>query len=610
MTEEPPPSAASSPSGPRPRDSSGSDSLAAGLALSRPRFWPRALPRFYTSRSVLGLLWLGAVFLPVLALIAGGWITWQFVVATQISQMDRTAGAIVAQTRSTLETGEAVLRATEARIAGWDWPRIASDPRLADFVRHVDQATPVVAIGIRLPDGRSRLLSAASRQAEEEGALGAQLARVFPSPGGSRDGSAGPGRVLAVCIAGHRRVLLAHPRHDAAGAAEGGVLAVFFAPDLLKASLAQLAPAPGAAFSLVDAEGQVLVAHSGGGATGPDRIVAPALLSLLPAGARQPTLLRAGSLFGGFLLATARPVLPYGLVVLYAADPESLRAEWMRQMALFAAGSLLMMVLLCVLTVQAQRRLSDERERIAQRTTDALERAETEARLRQVEKVAVLGQLSAGVAHDFNNLLQSILVSADTLTQPGQPPAEVRRVAELILRVCHRGTALTRHLLAFSRRDRQPVANTELAVALRDVGELLGRLLGRGYRLAVAPVPEGLHAACHPAEFESVILNLAVNSRDAMPEGGEISLRVEAPAGGQVRIVVEDTGLGMDAATLVRAGEAFFTTKAADRGTGLGLSMVRDFARRCGGQLDIASQPGHGTRVTLTLPVALSLIHI
>lgn len=600
MNAKPPPSADSPPS-----DSSGSASLAAGLAFSRPHFWPRALPRFYSPRSVLGLLWLGAFFLPALALVVGGWITWEFVVANQIDQMDRTTSAIAAQTLSTLETGEAVLGATEARIAGWDWPRIAADPRLAGFIHRVGEAAPAVAtVAIMAPGGRTLLFSPASRAAEQDDALGAQLARAFSSPDAPPGSDSGVPRVAPVQVAGHRRVLLARPRHDAAGMADGGVLAVLFAPDLLKTPLARLAPAPGTAFSLVGADGRVLLAPSGEGAASPDRIAAPALLPLLQAGTHQPTLLRVGSLFGGFLLAAARPVAPYGLVVLYTADPALLRTEWMRQMALFAAGSLLLMVLLGVLTVQAQRRLSDERDRVARRTADALERAEAEARLRQVEKVAVLGQLSAGMAHDFNNLLQSILVSADTLAQPGQPPAEVRRIAELILRVCNRGTALTHRLLAFSRRDRLPAANTELSAALRDVGELLGRLLGRGYRLAVAPVPEGLRAACHPAEFESVIVNLAVNSRDAMPEGGEISLRVEAPAGGQVRIVVEDTGLGMDAATLARAGETFFTTKAADRGTGLGLSMARDFARRCGGQLDIASQPGHGTRVTLTLPVA------
>ncbi len=223
--------------------------------------------------------------------------------------------------------------------------------------------------------------------------------------------------------------------------------------------------------------------------------------------------------------------------------------------------------------------------------------------------MAALGHLAAGVAHDFNNVLQTILISAEELAEGKTPAGEARELGALIVRVAGRGEALVRRLLDFARRRERAQGVTDLAQALGEVGALLSRALGARHRLQVLAAPaQGVVIRGDADAFAAVMINLVANARDAMPEGGEITLTVAPPrqeAGAAlVAVAVRDRGCGMDQATLARAGETFFTTKPAGKGTGLGLSLARDFAARCGGRLELASTPGEGTVVTLWLAVA------
>ncbi|WP_375401785.1 PAS domain S-box protein [uncultured Sphingomonas sp.] len=237
--------------------------------------------------------------------------------------------------------------------------------------------------------------------------------------------------------------------------------------------------------------------------------------------------------------------------------------------------------------------------------------------LRQSQKMETVGQLTGGVAHDFNNLLQIVTGNLETLQRglrDDQP--RLRRAAENAQTGARRAAILTQRLLAFSRRqplDPKPIDANRL---VGDMSELLHRTLGEMVRLETVLASGLWRAEADPNQLENALLNLAVNARDAMEEGGRLTVetanahldraytagKAEVRPGQYVVICVSDTGSGMDAATAARVFEPFFTTKEVGRGTGLGLSMVYGFAKQSGGHVAIYSEVGQGTTVKLYLP--------
>jgi PAS domain S-box-containing protein len=237
-----------------------------------------------------------------------------------------------------------------------------------------------------------------------------------------------------------------------------------------------------------------------------------------------------------------------------------------------------------------------------------------QAQLTQSQKMEAVGQLAGGVAHDFNNLLSVILTFASSLREE-LPEGELRSCAAEIERAGHRATALTRQLLAFSRKQVLMPEVLEVRAVVGNLGHMIGRLIGEHIELGVDLAQSEGHVRMDPTQLEQVLVNLAVNARDAMPDGGKLAIEardVELPAAGTVRgrlapgpyveLRVSDTGTGMDAATLARIFEPFFTTKAKGKGTGLGLPMVYAAVEQGGGAIDVASSPGAGTTFTVHLP--------
>ena len=258
---------------------------------------------------------------------------------------------------------------------------------------------------------------------------------------------------------------------------------------------------------------------------------------------------------------------------------------------------------------RANRELEERADALVQANAELkvqiAERAKAEDQLRQAHKLQALGQLTGGIAHDFNNLLTVIQGSADMLRRPGVKDDKRVRFAEAIVQAASRAAALTGQLLAFARRQPLQPEVIDVNALIRGMTDLLDRTLGERVKVVTALAPNACTVEADRAQLESALLNVAVNARDAMPDGGDLTLATALsiePEGRMIAISVRDSGLGMDEETLGRAIEPFFTTKGTGKGTGLGLSQVYGFATQSGGDVRIESAPGEGTTVTLLLP--------
>ena len=249
-------------------------------------------------------------------------------------------------------------------------------------------------------------------------------------------------------------------------------------------------------------------------------------------------------------------------------------------------------------------------ERVRERTAD-LERLHEQ--LRQSQKMEAVGQLTGGIAHDFNNLLTPILGGLDILQRRGVGDDRGQRLIDGALQSAERARVLVQRLLAFARRQPLQSSAVEIGQIVTSMSDLLGGTLGPGIKIVLDIAKDLPRAMADPNQVEMALLNLAVNARDAMAEGGvlTISARTEEigpngklAAGRYVRLAVSDTGTGMDAETLARAVEPFFSTKGVGKGTGLGLSMIHGLAAQLGGTLELASTLGVGTTIEMWIPVA------
>lgn len=231
------------------------------------------------------------------------------------------------------------------------------------------------------------------------------------------------------------------------------------------------------------------------------------------------------------------------------------------------------------------------------------EKARLEAQLFHAQKMESLGRLAGGVAHDFNNLLTVINGYSGLLLAQLAPDAPIRPALEQIRKAGERAAGLTRQLLAFSRTQLLRPSTIHLNAVVSEMQPILARLMGRDVSLHLALSPGAGHVHADLPQLEQVILNLAVNAKDAMPNGGSLTITTARnPETHQVLLTVADTGTGMTDDVRQRIFEPFFTTKPAGKGTGLGLSMVEGFVMQSGGKIEVESQPGRGSTFTISLP--------
>jgi signal transduction histidine kinase len=320
----------------------------------------------------------------------------------------------------------------------------------------------------------------------------------------------------------------------------------------------------------------------------------------------------------GNAIVAAVPVMSererIGTVVL-TADPEPVSRRLSRYLVI---GLLIVMAALVVAVLgfaqNALKRVNRELEERADALAGAnaelkvqvSERGKAEEQLRQAHKMQALGQLTGGIAHDFNNLLTVIQGSADMLRRPGITEEKRVRFAEAVVQASSRAAALTGQLLAFARRQPLQPEVIDLNALIRGMTDLLDRTLGERIEVTTELSDRVCTVEADRTQLESAVLNIAVNARDAMPDGGRLTIRTasaeDSERGAMIALSVGDSGTGMDEDTLNRAFEPFFTTKTTGKGTGLGLSQVYGFASQSGGDVRIASRHGEGTTVTLLLP--------
>ncbi|MBR1190239.1 response regulator [Bradyrhizobium sp. AUGA SZCCT0240] len=245
----------------------------------------------------------------------------------------------------------------------------------------------------------------------------------------------------------------------------------------------------------------------------------------------------------------------------------------------------------------------------------------SEAQVRQAQKMEAIGQLTGGVAHDFNNILTVITGTIEILGEAVKDRPHLGQITDMISAAAARGADLTRHLLAFARRQPLQPRNTDVNVLVIDAVRLLRPTLSEQIEIESMLVHDSAPALIDPSQLSTAILNLALNARDAMPNGGKLTLETknvvldenyasmnsEVNPGNYVMIAVSDTGAGIPGSLLDKVFEPFFTTKEVGKGSGLGLSMVYGFVKQSNGHIKIYSEEGHGTTVKLYLPQAAGI---
>ena len=569
-------------------------------------------------------LWLVAVLLPLAGFGGAALLSWRAVDAEARARLARTAEMLHGHALRAFETHEAVLIGLDERVRDMSWDEIRASTTLHSFLLRLDQSTPSTA-GLFLvdPNGRLGLASRLPLPPPPVDLTVRDYVQVHYKAGAAVVRSAAEigtfvSEVTIDHATGAPTFTLSRPRLDQSGRPDGGVVGATFTPEHFAAFYAAVTEDPRNTALLARTDGAVLAMHPPAiRPVGLRLNPGSATARVLQAASAEPAVLRLpgfGADGGERLVAVRRMDDDYPVVVAYGIHPQALQQDWHARLlgpglSMAAAASLLLW-----LTARAQhhaRRVRLEAER----------RVELEARLRHSEAGAALGQLAAGVAHDFGNAVQSVVGGVRLLERDAANPEQVRRIASLIASAAERGAVLAGRMLGFARRGAAQPDGTlvplDPAAALAEVSELLQRTLGAEIRVSfrvLDPAPPAVRV--DRAELEAVAVNLAVNARDAMPAGGDVQiiLSAETVAAGNAMatsalrpgcyacIVVRDTGQGMDAETLARAGEAFFTSKPEGKGTGLGLSMARGFAARAGGALRIDSAPGRGTEVTLWLP--------
>ena len=400
-----------------------------------------------------------------------------------------------------------------------------------------------------------------------------------------------------------------------------GIIAVSISPAYFTERFSQASDAKNFTAALVRADGEILARYPTTG--GPTRLSPDSGFMRSIAVSPDVGLYETDSsgFDGQARLFMYRKLADLPIYVVHGYAMETIRAAWMARMASHLVFGLPATLALMGLALLASRRAMQESAALAMLRDEQARRASAEENLRQSQKMTAVGQLTAGIAHDFNNLLTGIGGAIEMVGRRlPDASADIARFLDLAKTGVSRAAQLTQRLLAFSRQQPLQIDAVDANRLVSGMSELLRRTLGERVNIETILAGGLWRARSDAAQLESAVLNLAINGRDAMANGGTLTIETanahlddayaatntDVTAGQYVMIAVSDTGAGMDQATMARAFEPFFTTKQRGQGTGLGLSMTFGYVKQIGGHLKIYSELGQGTTVKVYLPRAVA----
>ncbi len=554
------------------------------------------------------LRWMALVMPLLIFLTMAGW-SWRANQREVEDRLSRTVDMLHEHTARAFDAQLATLEAVDQRIQDLDWPAITLSADVHRFLAAMS-ANARPSGGLLLVDATGRVRSGSA---------------VFPGDGrdvgdrdyfiAHRDGKTGAspihlGEVVNTRPFGYAAFTLSRPRRNRGATGFDGVIVTALKSDYFEDFYRSVAENPNDVLALVRDDGAFLArapaSVSAAAAQGGNGTPRPQLG--LIAQAREQGRLYASatsSVDGISRTYLVRRLDDYPAFVVYGLEDRAIWNAWLRDIAAYGVICVAAALMLTVLTRRAEDAARRERMALAAAHDEAERRAEAEARLRHSQRVDALGRMVGGVAHDFRNIVMAVQAGSRSIQRQADDPEAVRRLAEMTEKTAERAARLTNRMVAFARSDENRTTSTDVVPSLESVVEMLSHTLGPGYRIA-ARLPRSLPPIQgDETEFETVVINLVINARDAMPKGGTVTIEAgpatTADGDQAVTVSVRDHGVGMDEATLARAGEAFFTTKPVGQGTGLGLAMARSFAAQSGGTLNLDSRPNEGTTATLTL---------
>ncbi|MGH7007633.1 MAG: ATP-binding protein [Stellaceae bacterium] len=547
----------------------------------------------------LQVLLAAAIATPILLFTGAAWLNYRSTIADAQERIRRLADVAAQQAQTVFQTDAFAADRIADDTATMSWEQIAQSPELSQFLKQIKASLPQAAeIRLVAPDGRV---------VATDGQFPVRAVVAGPQPDFRADRQ-GTETLLISPVArnaldGQFEFVVARPKPDRA--ALGGLIEIVMNPAYFARFYAALAEERDSRTSLVRADGVLLARDPP--PDGPMRLAADSPLMQA---------LHGDPVFGSFagdadsdgterMFAYER-VGNFPIYVVASKDWSAIVAAWARYMASYLVYGIpvtLSLIAATMIALRRTRQMADEIER----------RADLEEQYRQAQKMEAIGQLTGGVAHDFNNLLTVILGSLEQLERlvPADP---ARRLIQAAMRGAERGARLTQSLLSFARRQSLRPETVNLNRVIKDFGDLLRGGAGDHVQVQFLLSPTVDPCRVDPAQFQAALLNLVVNARDAMPEGGgrvsietdsvELDAAIGVAAGRYVRVTVNDTGRGMPPEVVERAFEPFYTTKEIGKGSGLGLSQVYGFVKQSGGHIELSSEPGIGTTVRLCLPRA------
>ncbi|MDE2228667.1 MAG: response regulator [Alphaproteobacteria bacterium] len=540
-----------------------------------------------------------AIATPILLFAGAAWLNYQSTLADARERMDRLADIAAQQAQTVFQTDAFALDRIADNTATMTWEQSAQSPDLNRFLKQIRASLPQAsAIRLIAPDGH---VAATDGQ--------------FPA----RDQVVVPRHYLHVRRPGMDDIMVSPVRRAPSGEFEftvarakpdrdmpGGLIEIVMNLNYFTNFYMTIAEQQDSRISLVRDDG-VLLARD------------PPADEAVKFTADNPLMqaIRGEPIFGTYDSGSAangterlfayEKVGSFPVYVVAGVDRAAIVGAWARTM-----GSHLVYGIPVTLSLIAATMIALRRTR--QAAAEAERRAELEEQYRQAQKMEAIGQLTGGVAHDFNNLLTVIIGSLEQL-QRHITAEPAKRLIQSATRGAERGARLTQSLLSFARRQSLRPETVNINRVIKEFGDLLRGAAGDRVQIQFLLNPTVDPSRVDPAQFQAALLNLVVNARDAMPEGGRVSIETDTVTlddssgirvvpGRYVRVTVSDTGVGMPAEVVERAFEPFYTTKEVGKGSGLGLSQVYGFVKQSGGHIELSSESGIGTTVRLYLPRA------